>query len=247
LDSVLEAPAVRTIPQVRANLAAAGYPPVGIGEDPRDRLTSQAPPEVHLLEVAACLVKSLPNDPTTRTQDGPDVGEIEPAQLAHDQDRPLSLGQITEVLEQPFEPLALLHSFRDTRVLIEQVPVEHLGLTLGAAQVDRLVVRDAVEPWPQRYLSLLPRQRTQNLDHRVLQSVLGILRFAEQAQAKPIQLLLVALEYLPEGLSIPPGCATSKALLRASAGGPRQLACRSHQGGPPQSSGCTRTMDSPYP
>ena len=209
-------PAVRAIPQMGADLATTRDPSVGIGENPYDRLATQAAPEVHLLEVAARLIEGLANDRAARAEGRPDVGEVEPAQLAHDQDRPLPRGQIAEVPKQPLQSLALLSPFRDVRLPVEQLPVECLGLALRAAQVDRLVVGDPVEPRPQRYLPFLTRQRPQCLDHRVLQSVLGVLRFAEQAQAEPIELLLVALEDRPQRLLVPARRVPGESLVRAS-------------------------------
>src|SRR3954451_20380511 len=55
-------------------------------------------------------------------------------------------------------------------------------------------MRDSVKPRPQRDFPLLPRQGPQDLDHRVLKGILSILGFTEKAEAKAVELLLIALE-----------------------------------------------------
>ena len=60
---------------------------------------------------------------------------------------------------------------------------------------DRLVVGDPVKPWPQVDLALLAGERPKRLEHRVLQGVLGVLGFAQNPDAEPVEVLLVAAKY----------------------------------------------------
>lgn len=72
---------------------------------------------------------------------------------------------------------------------------------------------DAVKPRPQFDPSLLPRQGPERLDHRVLNRVLGVLGFAQETEAKPVELLLIALEDCRDRPPIATACAACQAIV----------------------------------
>jgi hypothetical protein len=147
-DRLLETSAIRAVAQMGAYVPPPRNPSVGIGEDPGHRLALQAAAVIHLLEVAPGLVEGLAHDGATGVEGGPDLREVEPAQLAHHQHRPLALGQVREVLQQPLQLLAMLRSLGDTRPPVDEMAIQDLGRVPGSPEFDCLVVRDSVEPRP---------------------------------------------------------------------------------------------------
>ena len=104
------------------------------------------------------------------------VGVRHPAELAHEQRRALLIGQPAHVRDQPPEGLALVR-LRDRVVDGRAQKLDHLRRRRrGAAQlVDAAVVRDAVEPGPERQLAVIGPQAGVGADEDVLERVLGVL------------------------------------------------------------------------
>lgn len=199
--------------KVGSNVLPARHPSVGIRDRPGNDLALQIAAEVHPLKAAPSLVERLPHDRSARPERSANLDEVEPAELAHHEDRSLALGQIAKVFQQPPELLSRLRLLRQARPHLHGVVVQYLGCALLAPQFDRLVMGDAVKPRLQFDLPLLARQGPKRFDHRVLNGVLGVLGFAQKAEAKPIELLLIALEDCGDRPPIAPACAACQAIV----------------------------------
>jgi hypothetical protein len=193
-DRLLEGAAIRTRLQMSLDLPLADDSPVGLGDRPDHAVAAHLTPRFHLPQADPRLVHRLARGVRGCLERRGDLAELEVAELPHHQRRALPLGQFSEVVDQFAEPLPRFRSLDQTRPGSDLLGNDPDRLPTPPHGVDRLVARDPVDPGPQLDVPPLAGQRPQDLDHRRLERVLGVLPAADQRQAEAIEVLVIALE-----------------------------------------------------
>ena len=123
------------------------------------------------------------------------------AKLAHQQGRPLLIGEPAYVRDQASQRLALV-GLRDRIVHGRAQQLDHFGRwrRRTAELVDAAVVRDAIEPGPQRQLAVVGPQPRVRADEDVLEGILGVLAVRKHLPRVGEQTLAVAIVDDPEGV-----------------------------------------------
>jgi hypothetical protein len=122
----------------------------------------------------------------------------EAAELAHDERRALTLGQVLEVGAKLSKALADLDRLgqRISGERVDDVQIDG-DATLAQAR-DRLVVGDTEQPRAHIEVAFLEPQCRERLGHRALQRVARLLVVAEERAAIAIQRAVVALVHRRE-------------------------------------------------
>ena len=201
---VAELPAAGAVPHVAASRSVRTQPAV-VGEDQL------------LADVGACgvagferLAERQPRAHEQRLhrrhrdpERARHVGVGHSAELAHQECRPLLLGEPAHVRDQAPERLAPV-GLVDRVVNRRAQELQHLGRRWGrpAQLVDAAVVGDAVEPGPERELAVVGPQARIRAYEDVLKCVLRVLAVGEHLPRVGEQPLPVAVVDHPEGVVV---------------------------------------------